>query len=71
MLTRSPNSPSSLSQRTVAQRRLRRTSAHRLLCSTNGCATFLEVDGDRHLAICPICGYARRAADQTGATTRH
>ena len=62
MLSRTPNSPTSLSQRASAQRRLRRTAAHRLLCNTNGCATFMEVDADRHVATCPICGYSRRAA---------
>jgi hypothetical protein len=61
MLTRSPSSPASFSQRALAQRRLRRTAAHRLLCNTNGCTTFLEVDADRHVATCPICGYTRRA----------
>ena len=63
MLTRSPGSPASFSQRALAQRRLRRSSAHRLLCNTNGCTTFLEVDARRHVAICPICGYSRRAMD--------
>jgi len=43
-------------------RRLRRrTSAtNRLYCSTNGCASFLELDLDRGSATCPICGYERR-----------
>jgi hypothetical protein len=51
----------SMSQRAHAQRRLRRTSAHRQLCSTNGCTTYLELDAPRGLAVCPICGYSRRA----------
>ncbi len=67
MLTRSPGSPASLSQRALAQRRLRRSSAHRLLCNTNGCTTYLEVDGDRGIAVCPICGYVRQAKG-SGAT---
>lgn len=43
-------------------RRLRRrtTATPRLFCSTNGCASFLEVDLDRREAVCPICGYRRR-----------
>jgi hypothetical protein len=31
-----------------------------MLCSTNGCATFLELDLDRGQATCPVCGYRRR-----------
>jgi hypothetical protein len=43
-------------------RRLRRRSTHdhRLLCNTNGCATFLELDLDRGQATCPVCGFRRR-----------
>lgn len=69
MLTRSPSSPASFSQRALAQRRLRRSAAHRLLCNTNGCATFMEVDADQNVAVCPICGYRRRAmrAPETAA----
>lgn len=67
MFSRTPNAPSNLSQRAHAQRRLRRTSANRLLCSTNGCATYLEVDADRHVAVCPICGYRRRARGPASA----
>ena len=44
-------------------RRLRRrvtgTGAGRLFCSTNGCASFLEVHADRHEAVCPVCGFRR------------
>lgn len=71
MLTRSPGSPTSLSQRALAQRRLRRSSAHRLLCNTNGCTTFLEVDADRHTATCPICGYSRRSMDAPRVAVPH
>jgi hypothetical protein len=71
MLSRSPGSPASLSQRAQAQRRLRRTAANRLLCNTNGCATFLEVDLDRRLATCPICGYIRRATRQPHPAPAH
>jgi DNA-directed RNA polymerase subunit RPC12/RpoP len=42
-------------------RRLRRrTSTSRLFCSTNGCASFLEVDANGQQATCPVCGYRRR-----------
>jgi hypothetical protein len=43
-------------------RRLRRRQAttSRLFCSTNGCASFLEVDLDGHQAVCPVCGLRRR-----------
>jgi hypothetical protein len=43
-------------------RRLRRrvTGSGRLFCSTNGCASFLEIDIDRSEAVCPVCGYTRR-----------
>lgn len=61
MLSRTPNPTLSMSQRAHAQRRVRRTSLNRQLCSTNGCTTYLEVDTTRGLAVCPICGYARRA----------
>ncbi len=71
MLTRSPSSPASFSQRALAQRRLRRSSAHRLLCNTNGCTTFLEVDTDRQVAVCPICGYVRQAKGVTATATPH
>ena len=53
-----------LGRRAVAQRRLRRSAAHRLFCSTNGCATLLLPEaGGRH-ASCPICGLRRRLDDE-------
>jgi hypothetical protein len=63
MLTRSPNTPTALGQRAVAQRRLRRSAAdraagRRLLCTTNGCATFMSLDASGTLT-CPICGSHR------------
>ena len=57
-----------MSQRAHAQRRLRRTAVHRQLCSTNGCTTYLEMDASRGLAVCPICGYSRRATGIPAAT---
>jgi len=48
--------------RAASMRRLRRrvATSPRLFCSTNGCASFLEVDLDGHEAVCPVCGYRRR-----------
>lgn len=43
-----------------ASARIRR--AHRRsmpLCSTNGCATYLDLDRQAGWAICPVCGYRR------------
>jgi hypothetical protein len=46
----------------------RRTSASaaanigRIFCSTNGCASFLELDSATGLATCPICGFHRVTA---------
>jgi hypothetical protein len=60
MLTRNPNAPGSLSQRAMAQRRIRRTAADRLFCSTNGCTTYLVLDDEGRQATCPVCGLHRR-----------
>jgi hypothetical protein len=62
MLTRSMNT-TALGQRAVAQRRLRRSAAdraagRRLLCTTNGCATYMSLDASGTLT-CPICGKQR------------
>lgn len=62
MSTRSPGSQVSLTRRAAAQRRIRRTAAFRPLCSTNGCATYLDVDPVGRTASCPICGYHRAVA---------
>jgi hypothetical protein len=59
MLTRTPHSPSQISRRGHAQRRLRRAATHRLFCSTNGCTTFLEPDQNGLTATCPVCGLQR------------
>jgi hypothetical protein len=59
MLTRLPHAPGSLSRRSQAQRRLRRTAPYRLFCSTNGCTTYLEPDPTGRRAVCPICGLQR------------
>jgi hypothetical protein len=53
--------PAGLSQRSHAQRRLRRSAAsRRLLCSTNGCTTFMVLDDAGTSATCPICGSNKR-----------
>jgi hypothetical protein len=59
MLSRSTHTAASVSQRTHAQRRLRRTASQRLFCSTNGCTTFLVPDESGERAVCPICGLQR------------
>jgi hypothetical protein len=60
MLTRTFQT--SVAGRSASIRRLRRrnTGGYRLLCNTNGCATLLELDVDRGMATCPVCGYRRR-----------
>jgi len=53
---------SSFAGRSASMRRMRRrTSATgRLYCGTNGCASYLTIDPDRHVAVCDVCGYTRR-----------
>ena len=63
MLTRTPHMPDSVSRRSLAQRRIRRTAPHRLFCSTNGCTTYLVLDDDGRQATCPVCGLRRRFRD--------
>ena len=63
MLTRTPNAPGPMSQRAMAQRRIRRTSVDRLFCSTNGCATYMVLDEEARQASCPICGLRRRIGE--------
>ena len=72
MLTRSPNTPSDLSRRAQAQRRMRRAAPHRLFCSTNGCPTYLVPDESGRRAVCPICGLQRsmRGNDQAKPAAR-
>jgi hypothetical protein len=60
MLSRSPSAPADLSRRSQAQRRLRRSAAQRLFCSTNGCTTYLVPDASGRNATCPVCGLRRR-----------
>jgi hypothetical protein len=37
----------------------RRSMATKLYCRTNGCASFLEVQPELGVAVCPVCGYTR------------
>ena len=60
MLNRTTHTPTDISRRSHAQRRLRRTAANRLFCSTNGCTTFLVPDEEGRSATCPVCGLQRR-----------
>jgi hypothetical protein len=58
MLTRTYHS--SVVGRSASIRRMRRRSmATRLYCRTNGCASFLELQPERGVAVCPVCGYSR------------
>jgi hypothetical protein len=70
MLTRSPHAPDSLSRRSMAQRRIRRTATSRLFCSTNGCTTYLVLDEDGDRATCPICGLQRTIRTGAPAVSR-
>jgi hypothetical protein len=60
MHTRTHSHPAVSSQRATARRRIRRSGANRLFCSTNGCATLMQPDGSGRLAVCPICGSRRQ-----------
>ena len=74
MLTRTPHAPAAISRRSHAQRRLRRTAANRLFCSTNGCTTYLVPDEDGRHSVCPVCGLQRRLRADGGdhaAPLRH
>ena len=51
---------SSIVGRSASIRRMRRRSmATKLYCRTNGCTSFLELQPERGLAVCPVCGYKR------------
>jgi hypothetical protein len=52
---------SSMSGRSASIRRMRRRSmAIQLYCRTNGCTSFLELQPERGVAVCPVCRYTRR-----------
>ncbi len=68
MLARTHHSPTALSRRSHAQRRLRRAASARLFCSTNGCTTFMVPEDGGGRAVCPVCGLQRTLrADRTDA----
>lgn len=74
MLHRTPPTAAGISRRSHAQRRLRRSAAHRLFCSTNGCTTFLVPDESGQSATCPVCGLQRtlrHTRDGQPAQRRH
>jgi hypothetical protein len=74
MLHRTPQTTTAISRRSHAQRRLRRTAAQRLFCSTNGCTTFLVPDEEGRRATCPVCGLQRTlrpAGEGSAARRRH
>jgi hypothetical protein len=52
---------SSVVGRSASIRRMRRRSmSTKLYCRTNGCTSFLELQPDRGIAVCPVCGFTRR-----------
>ncbi len=64
MLSRSMTQ--STSARAGSIRRMRRrtnaaaaANTGRIFCSTNGCASFLELDPVTRTATCPVCGFRR------------
>jgi len=58
MLSRSYQS--SISGRSASIHRMRRRSmSTRLYCRTNGCTSFLELNPERGIATCPVCGYTK------------
>jgi hypothetical protein len=59
MLTRTYHS--SVVGRSASIRRMRRRSqSTKLYCHTNGCTSFLELQPERGIAVCPVCDYTRR-----------
>lgn len=64
MLSRSMTQATSARAGSIRRMRRRYTTsaanAGRIFCSTNGCASFLELDSNAGLATCPVCGFRRR-----------
>lgn len=59
MLTRTYHT--SVVGRSASIRRMRRRSmATKLYCHTNGCTSFLELQPEFGIAVCPVCQYTRR-----------
>ncbi|MEO7663834.1 MAG: hypothetical protein ABIV26_01820 [Candidatus Limnocylindrales bacterium] len=59
MLSRSLQTSAVGRSAAIRRQRRRTVGSTRLFCSTNGCASFLEIDADRHEATCPVCGFRR------------
>jgi hypothetical protein len=57
---RSLKASTAFSSHASASRRIRRAGYNRLYCSTNGCASFLQLDQATGIATCPVCGLQRR-----------
>jgi hypothetical protein len=59
---RRPGAPLALATRAAADRRRHRRSLAdpRLYCTTNGCASFLDLDPATGVATCAICSFERR-----------
>lgn len=60
----SRTSTTTFAGRSSSMRRMRRrasgaTAVSRPYCQTNGCTSYLEVDAQRGIATCPICGFSR------------
>jgi hypothetical protein len=62
MLTRTYQS--SVVGRSASIRRMRRRSqaTTKLYCRTNGCTSFLELQPERGIAVCPVCAYTLHIA---------
>jgi hypothetical protein len=58
--TRATRSVSPMTAHANSARRIRRTNHNHLYCSTNGCASFMQLDPASGVAKCPICGLERR-----------
>ena len=53
---------SSVVGRSASIRRMRRrsTANTKLYCRTNGCTSFLELQPERGIAVCPVCAFSLR-----------
>jgi hypothetical protein len=66
MLSRSMTQATSARAGSIRRMRRRYTASAatpgRIYCSTNGCASFLELDSTAGVATCPVCGFRRRTS---------
>jgi hypothetical protein len=58
--SRSLRASTAFSSHASASRRIRRAGHNRLFCSTNGCASFMQLDARTGIATCPVCGLQRQ-----------